>query len=559
MAGLRHLLIAGSVLWPVQGLAGHCPDWTAEQAGQELQALAGQLAQWDTAYHRDGQSPIADELYDQTRQQLDRWQQCFPQAAPPPPGPLDSATGRLAHPVPQTGLAKLADGQAATHWISQHPDLWVQPKVDGVAVTLVYQQGQLQQMISRGDGVHGQDWTAAARQIAAIPARLPTTDSLVLQGELYCRLEGHVQARAGLNARSRVAGAMARQPLDAATAGQIGLFVWEWPEGPADMAGRLKGLAGLGFTDLQTLSRPLGSFQEARQWREHWYHSPLPFATDGIVLRQGQRPPGSQWSASPPWWAIAWKYPPRTALATVRAVHFRIGRSGRITPLLELEPVQLEGRRLQRLSLGSLQRWQQLDLRPGDQIAVRLAGQTIPQLDTVVWRTRQRAPVDIPDARRYHAFSCWQTGPGCQQQFLARLNGLAGRQGLPLAGIGPGTWQQLLDAGLIHGLLDWLELTVQQLQAVDGLGELRARQLQERFQATRDQPFARWLRALGLPGGWQPRPQDCWESLQQCDRACWQQQPGVGPGRAKQLWQFFHHPDVDKLRQRLQQLNVAGF
>ncbi len=126
---------------------------------------------------------------------------CVPQAA------------RWPHPIAHTGLEKLHDGRRRRSLAKRdRNDVWVQPKVDGVAVTLIYRKGLLTQAISRGDGVNGQDWTASARQIAAIPQRLPEPLDLLLQGELYWRLTDHVQARAGsLNARSTVAGLMARK------------------------------------------------------------------------------------------------------------------------------------------------------------------------------------------------------------------------------------------------------------------------------------------------------------------------------------------------------------
>src|SRR5690606_24431978 len=117
------------------------------------------------------------------------------------------------------------------------------------AVTLLYLDGHLQQATSRGDGVRGSDWLAKARMIQAIPKQLADAPPrVVLQGELYWRLPGHVQALdGGVNARSAVAGALARDVLDADTASHIGLFVWDWPDGPSDMAARLHALARMGL------------------------------------------------------------------------------------------------------------------------------------------------------------------------------------------------------------------------------------------------------------------------------------------------------------------------
>ncbi|MCX4198514.1 hypothetical protein OMR07_25940 [Methylobacterium organophilum] len=148
-----------------------CPTWDDARAQREIHQLQTQLAEWDDAYHRRGQSLVDDEIYDQSRARLHDWQRCFPSTLAAP-DPLAGAGGPLRHPIRQTGLAKLADEQSVAAWIARREDLWIQPKIDGVAVTLVYRDGVLQQAISRGDGLTGQDWTANARKLAAIPARL---------------------------------------------------------------------------------------------------------------------------------------------------------------------------------------------------------------------------------------------------------------------------------------------------------------------------------------------------------------------------------------------------
>ena len=382
---------------------------------------------------------------------------------------------------------------------------------------------------------------------------------MVLQGEIYWRLPGHVQADdGGANARSAVAGALARDTLDADTAAQIGLFVWDWPSGPADMPARLAGLKAMGLLDSVTYIHAVTSLGEVQRWREQWYHGAMPFAADGTVVRQGHRPPASTWQAAPPEWAVAWKYPAASALAEVHAVDFTVGRSGRITPVLELAPVQLDDHRVQRVSVGSLQRWQQLDIRPGDQVEVVLAGLTIPRLQAVVWRTQQRALVTPPDPQAHGRLSCWQAVPGCEQQFRARLLWLGGRQGLQLDGLGADTWQALIDAGLIHGLLDWMDLTPAQLAAVPGLGSSRAAALARAFATARDRPFARWLRALGMPTSGTDGLSG-WAALSSRAAGDWQLLDGIGPGRANQLVEFFSHPEVRAQAARLHAAGVQGF
>ncbi|EUB86774.1 NAD-dependent DNA ligase LigB [Pseudomonas sp. GM30] len=535
-----------------------CPDWPFGKAQVEISALQKQIDQWDDAYHRQGRSLIADELYDQSRLRLIEWRQCFQQ--PPAPEPLRSATGSVAHPIAHTGLDKLHQAAAVQAWLKDRQDVWVQPKVDGVAVTLIYRRGLLQQAISRGDGISGQDWTASAQKIAAIPQQLTQPLDLLVQGELHWRLNQHVQASAGsVNARATVAGLMSRKILSAEQASGIGLFVWDWPQGPANLPERISTLAMLGFATTAPFSQVIANLADAQKWREHWYRSPLPFATDGIVLRQSQRPPAERWQASAPYWAIAWKYPFSRALAEVRKVNFKVGRSGRITPVLELSPVMLDDREIRRVSAGSLKRWQALDIRPGDQVAISLAGLTIPRLDSVVLRTTERAALEIPDTRDFHGLSCWQPTPGCESQFLARLTWLSGKQGLALQNVGRGTWEKLLETGRLNNLLDWLTLGEPELANIAGFGERSSARLINSFHSARQRPFTQWLKALGLPPTGQAQLADSWQALAQRDTEQWQAEAGIGPGRAAQLSAFFRDPQVLALSDTLRAAGIDGF
>jgi len=552
--------IAGLCIGPA--CAQDCPRWSPAQAQREMTELAARVDGWNHAYRVDGQSPVDDTVYDQARRQLGTWRSCFPAQAPDMPSPLADAGGATRAPVVQTGLSKLPDAAALDAWLRARAagDLWVQPKVDGVAVTLLYVDGQLRQATSRGDGVHGSDWTAKAMRIEAIPRRLPHAPRrVVLQGELYWRVPGHVQARdGGANARSAVAGVLARTTLDAATANRVGLFVWDWPDGPPGMVQRLAGLRAMGLEDSLAWTRRVTTLVDVEHWREQWYRQALPFAADGTVVRQGQRPPASTWQARPPTWAVAWKYPAAQALAEVRAVAFNVGRSGRITPVLELAPVQLGDHRVQRVSVGSLQRWRQLDIRPGDHVEVALAGLTIPRLQAVAWHARERVALAVPDPRAHDAWSCWQNTRGCEQQFLARLLWLGGAQGLQLDGVGRDAWQALIDGGVLHDLLDWIELTPAQLAAVPQLTPWRARALNHAFASAYRKPFAQWLRALGGPAV-SLRDGEDWRVLSARDTEAWKRVAGIDAAKARRLAQFFAQPTVRAHAARLHAAGVPGF
>jgi len=337
------------------------------------------------------------------------------------------------------------------------------------------------------------------------------------------------------------------------------LFVWDWPQGPANLSERVAALAQLGFPITALYSQPIDSIADAQRWREHWYRAPLPFASDGVVLRQDQRPAAERWQARPPYWSVAWKYPFAQALAEVRKVNFKIGRTGRITPVLELVPVKLDDRQIKRVSVSSLQRWEQMDIRPGDQVAISLAGLTIPRLDEVVLRSAERIAVNAPLAADFHHLSCWQPTPGCESQFLARLTWLSGKKGLALPHVGPGTWEKLFETGRLNGLLDWLTLDAQELANINGFGERSSVRLLSSFESARQRPFASWLKALGLPPTGQAVLADSWQALAQRSNEQWQAEAGIGPGRAAQLSAFFRDPQVLALSETLRVAGIDGF
>lgn len=546
------------LLITAQAQASNCPDWPTQRATDEVAQLRQTLALWDDHYHRQGQALVADELYDQSRQRLQQLQRCF--GLQGSDNPLASARGQVLHPVPHTGVAKLADDTQVQHWLNGKQDVWIQPKVDGVAVSLVYRQGQLRRLLSRGDGVHGHDWSRHIPHLANVARTLPQPLDTVFQGELYWRLGDHVQAQGGgLSARATIAGLMARKQLAPQEGAGVGLFIWDWPEGPASQQERQARLETLGFADSHHYSQPIATLAEAAHWRQHWYNSPLPFATDGVILRQGSRPPAQRWQAKAPYWVAAWKYPFRQALAHVSDVRFRIGRTGRITPLVVVQPVELDQRQIRQISLGSVARWQQLDVRPGDQVAVTLAGQTIPSLGSVVHRSPHRTEVTPPNAADHHPLSCWQAAGQCQEQFLARLAWLSGKKGLAMQGTGPGTWRSLIDSGQVNTLDDWLRLTPETLVQVPGIAQARADQLHRSFTQARQQPFERWLRALGVPAPATLALGPDWPTLASRNIEQWITEPGIGPTRAGQLLAFFSHEEVQALALRLRAHAIEGF
>lgn len=537
-----------------------CPAWRPERLQLEITALKSQLERWDVAYYQQGNSLVEDEVYDSLRQKLQLWHRCVGLEMAEEPSPLLPA-GKTPHPVAHTGLRKLADHAAVAQWLRGRSDVWVQPKVDGVAITLVYRGGELKAAVSRGNGLKGENWLENVRAIPAVPTVVkgaPAT--LILQGELFLTVNDHRQKiHGGINARAMVAGALMKNRLSPALQ-QIGLFVWAWPDGPQEMEQRLQQLAAMGFPLALAYSQPVSSVEDVRQWRELWHREALPFVTDGVVIHQARSPQGRYWQAKPGDWAVAWKYPPVQRVARVNDVEFSVGRTGKIAVVLKLDPLRMDDKWVSRVSLGSLPRWRKWAVAPGDQVAISLMGHGIPRLDKVVWRAAERVEPHAPAADRYHSLSCFSWLPECRQQFLARLVWLGGPQGLGLHGVSESTWQALIDQGLVRHLLDWLVLTPEQLMSAPGMGDKRGRSIHRQFQLTRQQPFARWLIALGAPLNLQQTlVLKNWHQVQQLPAEEWRKITGIGAKKAEQIVGFLQHPPFLALVGTLEGQGIAGF
>ena len=542
------------------GAMAICPVWSPAKAGQEIAALKAQLTRWNDDYWKQGSSEVSDDVYDRLNARLKQWQRCFHDE--PLHDDRPAASGTVKHPFAHTGVHKVESKQALSRWMATQQELWVQPKVDGVAVTLVYKNGKLAQAISRGDGLQGEEWTAQARIIPAIPQTLagPLANS-VLQGELFLLRDGHIQQRmGGMNARAKVAGAMMRA-TDRAALKQTGIFIWAWPNGPKAMKARLSALAEAGFTLTARYTLPVKNVADVEAQRTAWFKASLPFATDGIVVRASAEPPGERWLPGEGSWVVAWKYLPVAQVTEVKAIHFTVGRTGRITAIAQLEPLMLDDKRVQRVSLGSVNRWQRLDIAPGDQVLVSLAGQGIPRLDNVVWRNVDRRKPQPPSSR-YNGLTCFYASPECMEQFFARLTWLSSRQALDIEGVGESGWRTLYQAHRFEHLFSWLQLTQAQLTATAGISASHGAALWHQFNLARERPFIRWITAMGIPlarSTLRAAGDRTWQALSQRSEAEWRMLPGVGQEKARQVVNWLHQPQIDALAKWLAAEHIGGF
>ncbi|EGJ7832334.1 NAD-dependent DNA ligase LigB [Escherichia coli] len=554
MAILISILCWQSSVWAV------CPAWSPARAQEEISRLQQQIKQWDDDYWKEGKSEVEDGVYDQLSARLTQWQRCF--GSEPRDVMMPPLNGAVMHPVAHTGVRKMVDKNALSLWMRERSDLWVQPKVDGVAVTLVYRDGKLNKAISRGNGLKGEDWTQKVSLISAVPQTVsgPLANS-TLQGEIFLQREGHIQQQmGGINARAKVAGLMMRQD-DSDTLNSLGVFVWAWPDGPQLMTDRLKELATAGFTLTQRYTRAVKNADEVARVRNEWWKAKLPFVTDGVVVRGAKEPESRHWLPGQAEWLVAWKYQPVAQVAEVKAIQFAVGKSGKISVVASLAPVMLDDKKVQRVNIGSVRRWQEWDIAPGDQILVSLAGQGIPRIDDVVWRGAERTKPTPPE-NRFNSLTCYFASDVCQEQFISRLVWLGSKQVLGLDGIGEAGWRALHQTHRFEHIFSWLLLTPEQLQNTPGIAKSNSAQLWHRFNLARKQPFTRWVMAMGIPltrAALNASDERSWSQLLFSTEQFWQQLPGTGSGRARQVIEWKENAQIKKLGSWLAAQQITGF
>lgn len=526
-------------------------------------ALGKQLSEWNQTYRLTGASAIDDAGYDALKAQWQRWQICAGESAQADALPLPENRALLPHPYPHRRLRK-GNADSVGRWFSrQQGQVYVQPKVDGVAATLIYRNGKLAAAISRGDGIQGQDWTQAVQAMPNIPQAWPTEAETVLQGELYWRAP-FIYNAGDRAQRSAVMSVLQNEAPDSDDLNQIGFFPWDYPQGSTTMQARLAALSAAGF-DVENWTIAVNNGAEIAQLRKRWAEAALPFAVDGIVLKKDTQQESNFRYNGERHDAIAWKFASRSAVTAVDWVEFTVGRRGEITPLLHLHPVTIGGRKISRVSMGSLANWQRQDVRPHDQVSIALNGSVIPYLKDVVWRTPHRVAIDIPDTQ-YDEWTCIDYSPDCAGQFTARLAWLSGKDGLNLRGIGAVRWQDLARQGAIHHILDWLDWSAADMRQFDGFGKKRAGKWAAQFAVAKARPQIDWLIALGLPVN-----RDEWQSWQQdglpdnlrnlaaLTTNDWQSYPGIGKQRAISLIRFFDEWQQRGWTQRLHNAGVIAF
>ena len=522
----------------------------ADTARARADTLKAQIARADHRYYVLDDPEVTDAEYDALVRELQAVETEFPALRTP-----DSPTARVAgapserfrpvtHRVPMLSLSnaftdeELVEFDARVHRVLGPDDLVYvcEPKLDGLAVELVYVDGQLVEGATRGDGSVGEDVTANLRTIRVVPLALKTPGSgpplparVEVRGEVFLRRADFARLNARreqegeplyVNPRNTAAGSLRQLDPGITASRPLSFFAYElggWgPEaGAAPFERHTQKLAWLetvGFP-VNPENRSVTGLEGVRQSHADFLarrHS-LAYEVDGMVVKvdgEDARRRLGQVSKSPRW-AVAYKFAPEEARTKVESIEVNVGRTGALTPVAFLSPVQVGGVTVSRATLHNPLELKRKDVRVGDQVFVRRAGDVIPEIVKVIDSVRTGAETEyvFPD----HCPVCGAaavmdedgailrcTGLDCPAQLQARLQHFASRGGMDIEGLGDKLAAQLVESGLVKRAADLYRLDLATLTALERMGEKSAQNLLDALERSKHPPLRRFLYALGI-------------------------------------------------------------
>ena len=513
---------------------------------EQITTLRAQIAYHNQRYYGDDAPEISDADYDQLIRTLRRLEEANPDLAEIDSptqqvgsAPLGATFAPVIHRVPMTSLDNAMDQRELAAWgervSRQLGDVATQfaceLKIDGLAMSLRYENGKMVYAATRGDGRTGEDVTANVQTIAAVPNVLPVGAPAVVEvrGEVYMPIASFEALNARMeeagkprfaNPRNAAAGSL-RQKNPAITASRE-LSFWAYQIGEVSSAElftthlqTMNYLAALGFPvdphlavvdDLAEVAAYCG------RWQEHRHD--LNYEIDGAVVKLNDLRHREQlgFTSRAPRWAIAYKFPPEERTTLLRDIQVSVGRTGRTTPFAVLEPVFVGGSTVAMATLHNQDQVRHKDVRPGDTVIVRKAGDVIPEVvgpvlalrpaDSVAWQfpTHCPCPLHTELVRVEGEADTRCVEVACPFQREQRIIYFASRQAMDIEGLGERTVNQLCEANLVVDPADLYTLTEPQLLTLDGFAGISAAKLIASIDGSKDRPLPRLLTALGIKG-----------------------------------------------------------
>lgn len=574
---------------------------------ERIQALVEKIRDADYAYYVLDSPIIDDGTYDALLRELRSLEEAHPNLVLPEsptqrvPGQPVESFAKVTHLEPLLSLGNCMSeeefrrfDQRVTTLLGHRPAYHCEPKFDGLSIALVYRNGQLAVAGTRGDGTTGEDVTANVRTVRSIPRVLRGNPPSVLQvrGEVIMDREAFLALNDALvaagdapkaNPRNAAAGSLRQLDPRITASRKLRFFAYSAysPDGlpVATQADLIAALREWGFPtspynrQVADADEALAYIHEMADTRHDWS-----FDTDGVVVKVNALPDQAELGivGREPRWAIAYKYPPEEAYTVLKNVVVQVGRTGVLTPVAELEPVTVGGVLVSRATLHNAREVARKDLRLGDTVVVRRAGEVIPEIvaavverrpeNATVWQMPDTCPSCGAPVRQVEdevAVRCSNPPSRCPAQLAQGIEHFASRGCMNIEGLGPAVIETLLSAKLISGPADLYRLTREQLLPLPRFGERSAEKLLANIATSRSAELTRVIDALGIPQVGHETAQLLASVFGSLDRlvAATEQElndlEGIGPSVTASIRGFFADSDNRALVDALLELGIG--
>ena len=545
---------------------------------------------------------ISDTTYDQLYRELESLEQTYPdlitQDSPSQRvgDQLLSGFEKVVHSVPMYSLNNAFSTEEVESFLDRvvkqldhQPEFMAECKIDGLAISLTYEEGQFINGATRGDGLVGEDITLNLRTIKSIPLRLKEAESLIVRGEAYMPKEVFVTLNkeredAGLvslaNPRNAAAGALRQIDPRMAAERKLNVFFYAGHGSstftPTSQFELFEELNAIGFRTnplrrlCQTKEEVIDFIQEIEQSRQT-----LPYEIDGVVIKVNSFKDQERlgFTVKAPRWAIAYKFKAEQVETKILDVEWTLGRTGVVTPTAVMEPVQLAGTRVQRASLHNIDYIKNLDIRINDQVILQKAGDIIPEVVSVVVndKVERNQPLEIPrtcpecesDLVRLNqevALRC--VNPNCPGQQLAQISHFTSRTAMNIVGVGDKLIGKLIDSGLVSNIADLYELSLEDFLSLDNVKDKSAQNYLKAIQDSKNQTLDKLIFGLGIRHVGAKAARLLAEHfltmprLMEASQDEMNQIEGIGPMISESVYRFMTDPQSIDLLNRLQSLGL---
>ena len=509
-----------------------------EPEREELKRLRKELEEANYKYYVLNQPTISDREFDEKMHRLQDLETMFPDMFDPksPTQHVGSDLGKkgfeqVKHKYPMLSLATSYSREEIEDWVRKLPsgvEIVCELKYDGLSISLWYEHGVLVRALTRGDGQQGDDVIANIKTIQSIPWKIERDDVpefFELRGEVllpWTRFEALNKEREEqeealfANPRNAASGTLKLQdPKEVARRGLEAYLYYMLGENLPGKTHfeRLETAKSWGF-HISDAIKVCHSVDEVMAYIAYWdtERKNLPVATDGIVLKVNDLAQQEElgYTAKTPRWAIAYKFPAEKQLTLLKEITYQVGRTGVVTPVANLEPVQLSGTIVQRATLHNEDFIKSLDIRPGDKVWVEKGGEIIPKITGKENQNNQNNqntqifPTHCPECGtelvRIPGEAAWRcpNEAGCPPQIKGKIEHFVSRKAMNIDGLGEETIDLLYQKGLLHNIADIYDLKAQDIAAQERLGEKSAQNMLAGIEASKQVPWSRVLFALGI-------------------------------------------------------------